>query len=242
MKASKICSVAVVLAAVAMAPPAVAQSGTAVVDARMSTYLAGGNTYSTPPLGGGGLSPLEILLNPGTGRVLTFNSITGTATFCGVSCAAGPDGYASSPGTQLSGSGAIGGLAVPGRVAFWTGVFTGPMQPPSQAASAYTDLDFLSLSGMLLGQQFFIGDGRTSGNVIQQFLIPDNATALYLGFADGFAFAGDPGYYNDNVGTFSAQYSISSASTTVPEPSTFALAGIGISALLFMQRRRVTKQ
>jgi hypothetical protein len=87
-----------------------------------------------------------------------------------------------------------------------------------------------------LGQQFFIGDGRTASSVIQQFLVPDGATTLYLGLADGFAFAGDPGFYDDNTGVYSAAYAVSST-TTVPEPTTLALLGCGI-LLIGVHRRR----
>jgi hypothetical protein len=48
---------------------------------------------------------------------------------------------------------------------------------------------------------FFIGSGRTVN-------VPTEATRLYLGIADGYGFAGAPGHYSDNSGTFAATFTI----------------------------------
>ena len=40
----------------------------------------------------------------------------------------------------------------------------------------------------LIGQQFFIGDGRPASNALQTFNVPRSATTLYLGFAESFGF------------------------------------------------------
>lgn len=55
-----------------------------------------------------------------------------------------------------------------------------------------------------LGQVFFIGDGLTgqgSGDR-QLFNVPEGATRLFFGVADGFGFGGHPGAYEDNDGAF----------------------------------------
>ena len=56
-----------------------------------------------------------------------------------------------------------------------------------------------------LNQVFFIGDGLTGTNSNsgspQLFIVPANATELWLGFADAVDFNGPPGTYGDNVGS-----------------------------------------
>ena len=216
----------------------VAQSGSAAVNTQMSVYLAGGNAYTTPTPNGGGLSPFEIILAAGTGRVLRVDA-SGTATFCpGGTCGTpSPDGP-SIGGTDLNSSGVISGILAP-TSGFLAGVFLGPSLPG--AAPARMDFNvlgtsFATLSGIQLGQTFFIGDGFGAGSVQQQFFVPDGATRLYLGIADGGGFVGNPDFYADNVGTYTARYSI----TAVPEPSTVALIATGLAALLFIRRRRTT--
>jgi hypothetical protein len=59
-----------------------------------------------------------------------------------------------------------------------------------------------------IGQVFFIGDGKTDGNITQTFYAPSGATRLYLGFPDSPDFAGDPGNYFDNYGSLSIQVKI----------------------------------
>ena len=56
-------------------------------------------------------------------------------------------------------------------------------------------------------QSFFVGDGLTGTGTgtVQRFVIPEGATALYLGFADGNYFAGDPSWYSDNTGSIALQ-------------------------------------
>lgn len=216
---------------------AVAQSGSAAVNTMMSTYLAGANTYTTTVFGGGGISPFLVALNPGVGRVLTVTA-TGTATFCGGgTCGTpGPDGP-SIGATNLNASGKISGIMAASS-GFLAGVFLGSGLPASAPASLnFTNLNFLSLAP-LLGQQFFIGDGMTSTNVTQQFFVPDDAEFLYLGIADGGSFVGDPGFYDDNVGTYTARYNISGAVTSTPEPSTIVLLITGLGALGIVRRKR----
>lgn len=239
-----------IIAATLLAIPSMlaAQSGTASVSGLNATYLAGGNTYTTAPgcaIGGcsspGGIAPIAITLNAGFNRILTFSVVDGTMTFCGgATCGTpNPDGPAATlPTTNLTPSGRISGISAP-TSGFLAGVFIGGSLPASAPASldfnTGAGIDFLSLSP-LLGQQFFIGNGRTSGNVIQQFLIPDAATVLYLGIADGFGFQGNPGAYDDNVGTYRATYSITTS--TVPEPSTVVLVATGLLAAALVRRRR----
>jgi len=66
---------------------------------------------------------------------------------------------------------------------------------PSSGAPAALDFssggfgtDFATLSP-LLGQVFYIGDGKTSGGIFQTFTAPAGATRLFLGIPDGSAAA-----------------------------------------------------
>ena len=218
-----------------------AQSGVSTVDVQWSVYLAGGNTYTAAPAGGGGTAPPAIGLDAGTGRVLTVMA-TGTASFCGGgTCPTpGPDGP-SIGGTNLLPSGAISGIVAPSS-GFLAGVFLGGSLPafaPSSLDFAALTTNFTTLSPQL-GQIFFIGNGTTSGGVQQQFLVPDGATRLYFGIADGFGFQGAPGYYADNLGSYTAAYAITGASV-VPEPATVLLLGSGLLALGGVARRRAMR-
>ncbi|WP_309669847.1 PEP-CTERM sorting domain-containing protein [Gemmatimonas sp.] len=69
----------------------------------------------------------------------------------------------------------------------------------------------------------------------QLFYVPDGATRLYLGIADGGSFQGNPDFYSDNLGTYTARFDIS---TTVPEPSSVVLIATGLAALFVVRRRR----
>lgn len=207
-----------------------AQAGTASVDTRTSLYLAGGNTYTSPPVGGQpGLVPTAINLLAGAGRVLTVTA-DGSAAYCGagVCVAPTPDGPAIG-GTNLNPSGSISGIIAP-TSGFLAGLFLGPSLP----GAAPSSLNFNALTTTFaaiapaVGQIFFIGDGL-AGALQQQFLVPDAATRLYFGIADGGGFVGNPGFYDDNVGTYRAVYNVSTS--TVPEPSTWALLASGLVTL-----------
>jgi hypothetical protein len=211
-----------------------AQSGSVVLDTRTNLFLSGGNVG-----GGGGLTPGAINLNAGTNRILTISNATGTAFYCTNTCQGTPEGGAIG-GTDISSSGFIAGIVAPSPASgFLAGLFLGPSLPAVAPARLNFNggLDFPSLSP-LAGQIFFIGNGLTSGAVTQQFLIPDAATRLYFGIADGFGFSGAPGAYDDNVGSYSFNYAVSA--TAVPEPSTvalFAMGGLATLALTWKRRR-----
>ena len=235
-------SAAVLLGALVLGATSVqAQSGSATVDTRSSLYLAGGNAYTaTPPGGatGGGIAPAAIALDAGAGRVLRVDA-SGTSFFCENSTCGptSPDGP-SIGSTDLNSSGSIAGLVAP-SAGFLAGVFLGPSLPGSAPGRlTFATTDFTSVAPAL-GQIFFVGNGFTSGGVQQQFLVPDLATSLYFGIADGGSFFGNPGFYNDNVGTYTARYSVT-AGSVVPEPSTWVLLGTGLLAVGGVARRRAT--
>ena len=103
------------------------------------------------------------------------------------------------------------------------GVFLSGSSPgaPAPATLDFTSeaglgLDFSSLSPQL-GQVFFIGDGKSSGNLDQIFNAPAGATRLFLGFADAPFSVGAPGAFDDNRGSLAVTV------TSVPEPTAISL-------------------
>lgn len=130
------------------------------------------------------------------------------------------------------------------RVMFLAGVFLTDAIP---SAPAPESLDFSSTAigrsftqlAPLLQQTFYIGDGLTGEGTgsIQSFLVPDGATRLFLGIVDGSYFVGGPDYYDNNAGSFSATFEV----TTVPEidPNAFATAiSLIVGSLALVERRR----
>ena len=96
--------------------------------------------------------------------------------------------------------------------------------------------DFLSITP-LLGQVFYIGDGKTSGGDFQSFIAPAGATRLFLGIPDGFGFDGAPGAYDDNDGSYRIRIGVNQV-PAIPEPETYALMLAGLALLRVVARRR----
>jgi Ca-activated chloride channel family protein len=68
--------------------------------------------------------------------------------------------------------------------------------------------DFTTLSPEL-GQVIYIGDGTTSvAGEFKEIIAPPGATRLFLGIADGWAFGGPPGYYDDNDGYYTVRIAV----------------------------------
>lgn len=116
------------------------------------------------------------------------------------------------------------GIPVAGLI----GVFTADAMPPLGTASVLPpSLDFTT-SGLTrnftlltpeLRQIFFIGDGRTDGGVLQEFLVPSGATHLFLAIDDS------PGTYVGNPGGFTVGIE------AVPEPSSILALLVGLGSL-----------
>lgn len=147
-----------------------------------------------------------------------------------------PDGGAFS--VSISRLGGISGYK--GPVGALVGVFLTDSNPSS--GSAPSTLDFSTSGGTTftalapaLGQVFFIGDGLvgTGSGSAMQFTPPAGATRLFLGLADAVGFSGAPGAYDDNAGSYSVTM------VQVPEPSSLALAALGLLAILATRHARV---
>lgn len=177
-----------------------AAQAAAALEVRATANIFGAGR-SAPPAGPGGVGTLPpvYLLPKGTDRLLTFSSVTGTITCCktGSNLYNGPGGR-SDYGTNLTGVPGISGVKSR-RSMFLAGVFLGAAReresPPTKTHTLTPEL----------GQVFYVGNGQ-GGDGPLRFEVPDGATRLFLGIADGYNFVGKPSYYGDNAGSFTATF------------------------------------
>ncbi len=241
----------VLTAALACAAAASVASAAAVtftnvnVDATSVIFSAGGNTSSAAM--GGTDAVLAATFDAATGRVMTI-SASGNVS-CTPTIWNGADGGCLSLSTALDPVNKISGIQSAGDAMYLMGVFLQnalpTSAPPSLAygAGSYSNSSF----SPMLGQVFFIGDGLTGtgSGLAQSFMVPDAATKLYLGFGDGFAFTGTPGYYNDNAGKVTVNGNVTAGldcggvngQLATPEPATYAMLGFGLIALAIRRKR-----
>lgn len=195
------------------------------VQGQMNIFGAG---HSDTSLVGGGMSPLEVSISPGTNRVLTFSNVTGTVLIAGAASPNGPDGGTTPPGfTNIDSTLGISGLIHTNRNMFLAGVFLSNAEPtdPAPIRLSFTSPEDFTNLVPLLHQTFFIGDGLTSSsNQVQTFVVPDSATRLFLGFIDGFSVTGPPGAYFDNSGTLNLDLQISA----IPEPASLIYLSLAV--------------
>ena len=99
------------------------------IDARANIFGAGHAIAPGPGGGGGGVLPPDVSLPPGSGRVLTFSSVTGAVS--GIDSELnGPDGGTSASGdTDITSYGGISGIVHPNRTMFLVGVFLADAEP-----------------------------------------------------------------------------------------------------------------
>ena len=107
------------------------------------------------------------------------------------------------------------------------GVFLTDEQPGGSAPGALdfstgASRDFTTLAPGLY-QPFFIGDGQTSGGVMQSFTAPEGATRLFLGVMDGYE-------WTNNVGAFEVVVDGPEVAT-MPIPATLPLLAGALGAV-----------
>jgi hypothetical protein len=215
-----------------------------------SNIFGAGKTSAPHPGGGtGGQLPPLYNFAAAAGQVLTFSNISGSINFSG-SPVTGTngigDGRAFLAGTNISSEGGISGIRNDKAIAFLVGVFLNDSAPTGSGPLALdftNNTSFAQLSPQL-NQTFFIGDGLTGSGLgnIQSFLVPEQATRLFLGFADGGSVQGLPGTYNDNTGSVVANFELQPATEPVPEPGTIlgALACIAWGVTNKRQQKKNT--
>jgi hypothetical protein len=222
-------------------------SDTLSVSALSDIYAAGHSSVPST-LFPGNFAPSDVFA-AAANQVLTFSSVTGQVG-CNFSVTNGPDGTCF-PGvnTTVTSYGGLSGISANSKNMFLVGVFLDNTEPGG-AGPAVLSYDFGTPGGLNtsdatfspeLNQVFFIGDGLTGTSIgqFQNFLVPDTASRLYLGFADSFDSV--PSYYADDVGSLSATFSITGTAAT-PEPASLLFVSGGLLVGLSCFRRRIANR
>ncbi|GAA3826115.1 protein kinase domain-containing protein [Nocardioides panacisoli] len=167
-------------------------------------YLVGTDEVD---LGNPGTQPEGVDVD-GAGSV-SFDDVQGRLAACGGCQPESVDGGNLSFGsTSLTAVNGISGVSHTDRTMFLVGVFVGEGKPDRTDVVDLSEANSETEQHPALGQPFFIGDGKDSHGDQQKVDVPDGAKEMYIGFADGFSFAGQPGAYDDNSGTVSLKVSV----------------------------------
>ena len=189
-------------AAVASVCTAGADEVALVVDGKANLFAAGQARPSDPGGGGAGVRPPVIELPTGQSRVMTVPCAEGEVNCCGGSA----EGKASPGGTEvfstdIESSGGISGIVVSDRSIFLAGVFLSdeaPQEPGPERLDQTGKTTFEAFEPEI-GQTFVIGTGEGSS-----WVVPEDATRLYLGIMDAYYTTGPHGWYGNNSGWFEA--------------------------------------
>jgi len=189
-----------------------------------NVFLAGGNAHQNQFPAGGGTAPPQISFTTGAGTVFKFPSITGQTNCCAKTPTTNAEGTPAS--SNIKSKNGISGIVHHNRQMYLAGVFLSDSVPTSPAPYR---LDFTGGSDEFqklspqLGQAFYIGNGKTDTNTIQEFVAPPGATRLYFGFLDAVGFNSNPGYYNDNTGAIAVDVLIAPPQTPSPKSNAYVL-------------------
>lgn len=221
-----IAALAAGLLVVAVAAGSLAASTVTVrVEATATPWAAG---QAGPPADG--VLPAEIALPEGE-RFVWFPLVNGSWSNTGPMLSA--DGERPAVGTSYEcggpppctvlASNGLSGLTDAAKFWYLTGVFLGPGIPGGTppASFDFTRRHEFRVLKPELGQVFFIGDGRTSDGIVQQFRVPPGATRLFLGMVDICRPGEAAGCYFDNNGWLEVTTSWGSApdTATLPAPA-----------------------
>lgn len=182
------------------------------------------------------------VLDPATGGISFFNGFGGLIY--------GPEGNGVPGSSAISAFGGISGYL--GTQGALVGVFLSDAVPSAGApatldfTAAGLGTNFTSLSPGL-GQVFYIGNGVTAADVLQEFIAPAGATRVFLGISDSFGFNGAPGAFDDNDGAYQIRVGINEDPNNpitdpnpnrVPEPATGALVLLALVLAGSVMRRQ----
>jgi hypothetical protein len=178
------------------------------VSAQANIFGAGRDELPPSPGGGGsGVRPPVWRLPQGSDRMVTVPSVTGQVTpIVGNAGWNGPDGDGVGATDVYSWHG-ISGIVHRRNGMFLVGVFLGDGPPKGDAPRRlnFTKRERFESLAPRIGQTFLIGDGRG-----HSYAVPADASRLYLGFADGYYYTGNPGWYGNNDGKLSATVEMTS--------------------------------
>jgi hypothetical protein len=183
------------------------QKAAGKVPATANIFAAGLDAPPAPGGGGGGVLPPVSVLPTGQSRVVTFPRVTGRVNpITMYPDWNGPDGDKIGP-TDVRSFQGISGIVHRNNGMFLVGVFLTDAPPSNPARprfdfSAFEAADSEQWVGQEfdrlapeIGQTFFIGDGKG-----RTYVVPAEATRLFLGFADAYLYVGCPGWYGNNSG------------------------------------------
>ena len=177
-------------------PYSLAAAATGKIPATANIFAAGGSALPAAD-GGAGTPPRGIRLPAATYRVVAVSGIEGRVTCCNTQPKPVynlPQGRADFR-TNLTGVGGISGVSMRTAMAL-VGVFVGASASAPPPTNTYTNRP-------AIGQVFYVAL-RSPDGVPVEFVVPEGATRLFFGIADGYSFQGKPGWYGDNEGFFRA--------------------------------------
>ncbi len=191
-----------------------------LVPGTSNPWLAGmpdGSTSVGEPCDSADTAPAQspaLYLPVVAGRVLSFNVIGSVNNYASPPSAT-PDGQG---GATHGSENGIAALDAP--LNSLVGVFLSASQPSLTSAPSPGYYDPNGRTFMPgLKEVFFIGDGRTSRGVVQEFTVPSGATRLFLGTMDGCE-------WSNNTGSFNVEAVSPPTEPSGPEEYTFiTLAG-----------------
>ena len=164
-----------------------------------NVFGAGHDEAPAPPDGGPGLVPPVWEIPEGATHMAITDAV-GSVGHAPSSRGNGPEGSGTSLGlqTDINSYGGISGIVNRANGMFLVGVFLTDQEPQEgdhPDRLGFTDKEDFTELAPLIGQTFFVGDGRD-----KTIVIPQGATRVFLGFADGLDMRGDPGWYGNNSG------------------------------------------